>query len=103
MYQLVKVADTKDVPVGGCLPVEVAGRKLALFNIDGKYYAIDDTCTHSGGSLSEGDLHGNVVRCPWHGAEFDVNTGEALSPPAPGGVTCYKVRVEGNEIAIDLT
>lgn len=103
MDQLVKIADTRDVPAGGCIPVEVAGRRLALFNIDGKYYAIDDTCTHSGGSLAEGDVQGNVVKCPLHGAEFDVTTGEVLGPPAPSGVTCYKVRVEGNEIAIDLT
>ncbi|MHC4065190.1 MAG: Rieske (2Fe-2S) protein [Planctomycetota bacterium] len=103
MDQRVKVADAKDVPVGGCLPVEVAGRKLALFNVDGDYYAIDDTCPHEGGPLSAGDLDSDVATCPWHGAEFDVTTGEALSPPAPSGVTRYKVRVEGGEIAIDLT
>ncbi len=101
MSQQIKVADTKDVPAGGAIAVEVNGQKVALFNVDGKYYAIGDSCTHVGGSLSQGALNGTVVTCPLHGATFDVTTGNVTGPPAQGNVTCYKVQVEGSEIHIE--
>ena len=78
------------------------GTKIALFKVDGDYYAIDDPCTHQGGPLSEGDLAGKEVTCPWHGAIFDVTTGEVLGPPAPKGVTRYRVRVSGPSIEIEI-
>ncbi len=102
MGQMVKVANTGDVPEGHGIVVEAAGRDVALFHVDGKYFAIDGTCTHRGGPLAEGELNGNVVTCPWHGATFDVTSGEALSPPAPSGVTCCKVQVDGSEIKIEV-
>jgi nitrite reductase/ring-hydroxylating ferredoxin subunit len=71
MGRFVRVASTQDVPPGTAISVEVEGRPIALFNIDGAFYAIDDECTHSGGSLSLGELGGMVVACPWHGACFD--------------------------------
>jgi nitrite reductase/ring-hydroxylating ferredoxin subunit len=82
--------------------VEAGGKKIALFNVDGDYCAISDTCTHHGGPLSEGELAGKEVTCPWHGAVFDVTTGEVLGPPAMEGVACYKVRVAGNSIEIEI-
>ncbi|MFH1417563.1 MAG: non-heme iron oxygenase ferredoxin subunit [Planctomycetota bacterium] len=103
MDPLIKIAETNDVPAGSRVRVDVEGRTLVLFNIDGKYYAIDDACPHNDASLAEGDLEGNVITCPWHAAQFDVTTGEAMSPPAPGNVASYKVHVDGGDISIDLS
>jgi nitrite reductase/ring-hydroxylating ferredoxin subunit len=100
MGEFIKVAETKDVAPGSEILVELDGEPIALFNVDGTYYAIGDTCTHSGGPLSEGDLDGEVVTCPWHGAQFDVKTGEAMSPPATEPVRSYRVKVEGSDILI---
>ncbi|MFQ5656773.1 MAG: Rieske (2Fe-2S) protein [Candidatus Methylomirabilales bacterium] len=101
MGEFVKVAETKDVAVGTGILVELNGERIALFNVDGTLFAIDDTCTHSGGPLSEGELEGSVVTCPWHGAQFDVKTGEVTGPPAPEPVTSYRVKVEGADILIE--
>jgi len=102
MSEMLKVAETKDVPPGTAIAVDVSGQKVALFNADGTYYAIDDTCTHAGGPLSEGDVNGTEVTCPWHGANFDVCTGKNLSPPAPQEVACYEVRVDGEDIQVEI-
>ena len=66
------------------------------------FYAIDDTCTHRGGPLSEGMVMGAEVTCPWHGAVFDVTSGAVLGAPAPRGVARYAVRVEGEDIKVEL-
>ena len=102
MAEFVKVAKTEDVVPGQGKMVEVSGKKIALFNLEGTYYAIDDTCTHKGGPLSEGELSGKEVTCPWHGAVYDVTTGEALGPPAPKGVSRYNVRVSGENIEVEV-
>ena len=102
MGQLVKVAETKDVPPGTAKAVEAEGRKIALFNSGGAYYAIDDTCTHRGGPLSEGEVDGTVVTCPWHRATYDITTGNVLGPPAPRGVARYEVRIDGSDIKVEV-
>ena len=102
MVGFVKVARIEDVAIGGGKMVEVGGKKIAIFNVDGNYYAIDNTCTHKGGPLSEGGLDGKEVTCPWHGAVFDVTTGEVLGPPAPKPVSRYGVRLSGNEIEVEV-
>jgi nitrite reductase/ring-hydroxylating ferredoxin subunit len=84
------------------MAVEVEGRRVALFNIEGTYYAIDDACTHRGGPLSEGEVEGTVVTCPFHGACFDVTSGEALGPPAAAGVARHSVQVVGNDLEIEI-
>ena len=96
-----KVATTQDCQPGTSLCVEVDGKKIALFNVDGNYYAIDDTCTHVGGPLSEGEVSSTSVTCPWHGAQFDLETGNVLRAPAQQEVNCYKVFVEGDDIKIE--
>ena len=101
MGALIKVAEKKDLLVGKAMTVEVNGNKIALFNVNDKYYAIDDTCTHAGGPLSEGEVKGTTVTCPWHGAEFNITNGEVLGEPAPEGVKSYKVHIEGEEIKIE--
>ena len=102
MAGFVKVARTDEIAPGQGKMVEVSGKKIALFNVEGSFHAIDDTCTHRGGSLSEGILEGEQVTCPWHGAVFDVRTGEVLSPPAPKGVSRYDVRVEGDDVEAEI-
>ncbi len=97
-----KVTETKNLASGQGMAVEVAGNKIALFNVDGTFYAIADDCTHVGGPLSEGSLEGSTVTCPWHGATFDVCTGKNLTPPAPEEVTSYSVRVAGDDVEIEI-
>ena len=99
---LVKVADKKNVPSGAGTCVEVNGKRIALFNVDDQFYAIDDECTHAGGTLSEGVVEGTKVTCPWHGAQFDIKTGEVLAAPAFDGVKSYPVKVEGEDIKIEI-
>lgn len=102
MAQLIKVAEIKNVAPGTAIGVEAGGQKIALFNVDGKFYAIGDTCTHRGGPLSEGDVEGMQVTCPWHGAKFDLQSGNVLGPPAQKSVPYYKVVVEGEDIKIEV-
>jgi len=102
MAGFVKVAKSDEIAPGQGKMIEVGGKKIALFNVEGSFYAIDDTCTHRGGPLSEGSLDGKEVTCPWHGAIYDVITGEVLSPPAPKGVARYNVRVEGTDIEVEV-
>ena len=102
MSPVIKVAQKKDVPAGRGIQVEADGKKMALFYVDGQYYCIDDTCTHAGGSLSEGPLDGKVVVCPWHGAAFDITDGSVKESPAEENVNSYPVVVEGEDIKIKL-
>jgi nitrite reductase/ring-hydroxylating ferredoxin subunit len=97
-----KVATIKEIPSGQAKKVTAGNRQIALFNVEGTFYAIDDTCTHRGGPLSEGELEGKEITCPWHGARFDVSTGTHLSPPAPRDVTSYKVQVVGEDVQVDV-
>jgi nitrite reductase/ring-hydroxylating ferredoxin subunit len=96
------VATLQQVPVGKSIAVECEGRTIALFNVGGAIYALDDACTHAGGPLSEGDVDGATLQCPWHGATFDLATGKRLSAPAPRDVKCYKTRVTNGAIEVEL-
>jgi nitrite reductase/ring-hydroxylating ferredoxin subunit len=98
----IKVAATQEVPPGQSKQVKVSGKVLGLFNVNGTYYAIEDTCPHRGAPLSEGELTGTQVVCPWHAARFDLPTGANLSPPASRGVQSFKVQVVGDEVQVDL-
>ena len=101
MGRQIKVAETNEVPPGTAKAFDLEGRAVALFNIDGTYYAIDETCTHRGGPLSEGMVEGTTVTCPLHGATYDVTTGNVLGPPASEGVAHYNVQVDGNDIKVE--
>jgi nitrite reductase/ring-hydroxylating ferredoxin subunit len=88
----------------------VAGKQVCVSNIDGKFYAIDNTCTHAGGDLSKGKLEGKIVTCPNHGAKFDVTTGKCVSGPKIGFLkfkakdeTVFEVKVEGDKIKVSTT
>jgi len=102
MAEYVKVAKAGEIEPGTAKLVQVGDKKIALFNVDGSYYAIDDTCTHRGGPLSDGMLDGKHVTCPWHGAIFDVTTGQNITPPAPGPVTSFKLRLSGDDIEVQV-
>jgi nitrite reductase/ring-hydroxylating ferredoxin subunit len=102
MSKLVKIAETKDVAPGTGKVVEAEGRSIALFNVAGTFHAIDNTCTHEGGPLGEGELSSEVVTCPWHNTEFNVKTGEALGPLTDEGVRSFAVKVQGNDVLVEL-
>lgn len=102
MGEAVRVASVAEIPPGSGRVVDAKGLRIAVFNVAGRYHAIDDTCSHQGGPLSEGTLNGKVVTCPWHGARFDVTTGAVLSPPARRGVASYPVRVSGPDLFIEI-
>ena len=102
MAGFAKIAKSDDIQPGQARMFEVGGKRIALFNVDGLFHAIDDTCTHRGGPLSEGELNGKEVTCPWHGAVFDVTTGQVLRPPATKGISSYRIRVEGEDVEVEI-
>jgi len=99
MTEFVKVASLSELEKGACKAVEVNGKFIALFNVEGAIYATDNTCLHRGGPLGEGTLFGEVVSCPWHLWEWNVRTGENVDNPAVK-VATYPVKVEGNDIKV---
>jgi 3-phenylpropionate/trans-cinnamate dioxygenase ferredoxin subunit len=96
----VTVARVGEIPDGGVKIVWLDDQPVAVFHIEGQYYAMDDLCTHDGGPVAEGPLDGYVVECPRHGARFDVRDGSVLAPPAVVPVPTYAVRVVGDEIQV---
>lgn len=102
MADFFKVADVSELPPGGKKLAEIEGRAIAVFNVEGVFHAIDDVCTHDGGPLAEGDLEGCEIRCPRHGARFDVRTGKALSFPAFEPVASHVVKVRGDDVLVAL-
>ena len=98
---LVSVAATSEIPIGEGRVVDAAGKTLALFNVGGTYYAIDNGCPHRGGPLGEGDVDGALVACPWHGWRWDVTSGANANNPAVR-VACFPVTVDGDRILVDL-
>ncbi len=102
MSRLVKIAQTGDLSPGEGKVFEAEGQTIALFNVDGTFYAIENTCTHVGGPLGEGALVGDQVTCPLHGAQFNVASGKVLGPPAGSDVKSFVVTVEGSDVLIEL-
>lgn len=103
MSKKVKVANKSDLSPGNGMAVDANNKSIALFQLDdGSYCAINNKCTHVGGPLGEGQLEGNIVTCPWHGARFDVTSGECLGPLAKGNVASYPVFLEGDDIFVEI-
>lgn len=94
------VARTDEIAPGAFKVVEVDGAMVAVFNVGGEYYAIDDACTHDGGSLSGGEVQGEEVVCPRHGARFNIRTGAVTAPPAYEGVHAFPVRVQDGQVMV---
>ncbi len=102
MAEFVKLASTNEVAPGAALLVIVNGKEIALFNIGGAFFALDNACTHEEGPLAEGEIEGHEVACPWHGARFDVRTGKVLCAPAYEDLQRYNLRVIANDIEIEI-
>ena len=99
----IPVAKTSEINDGEMKTVHAGGKSIALANVDGEFFAIDDNCSHEECSLgSEGMLDGNMVVCGCHGSLFDVTTGAVQSLPAPTDVASYKVKVEGDSILVEI-
>ena len=98
----VAAATRADVEPGEAFVTEVDGQRIVVCNVDGKFYAIEDVCTHDGSSFDQTDLDGPEIYCPRHGAVFDVTTGEALGAPAYEPVQTFPVRLNGETIEIGL-
>ena len=101
MSDFVAIASVDELGPGDPpIVVEIEDRWVAVFNVAGTFYAIEDVCTHDSGPLAEGNIDGCVIECPRHGATFDIRTGKALSAPAYIDVKTFEVRVERGEIQI---
>ena len=100
--EFVTLAKTSEVAPGQVKVYEVRGRRIALCNVDGSFYAIDDVCTHDGGPLDQGELVGHQIECPRHGARFDVRSGRALALPAVMPVRSYPVLVEDGVVKVGV-
>lgn len=93
------IARIDEVEAGYALKVPVEGREpVALVRLEGGYFVLDDTCTHGAASMSEGDIIGCEIECPFHGGRFDIRTGAATTLPCVKALTIYPVMVEGDEV-----
>jgi ferredoxin-NADP reductase/nitrite reductase/ring-hydroxylating ferredoxin subunit len=95
-----QVANQNDLQDRGILKVELYGKPIALFKVNGKVYALGAVCSHEGGPLEDGTLKGFEIECPWHGSRFDIRTGQVTNPPAEFPQSVYEVRVEGDKILL---
>ena len=101
MSRRVFIGPAADVPIGeGCV-VEAEGKILALFNVDGAFYALENACAHRGGPLGEGDLDGTMVVCPWHAWRWDVKTGANVNNPVVT-MPCFPVSVDDGRVFVEL-
>jgi len=97
----VRVARADEIQAGEKKIVEVDGLLVVVVNLGGRFYALEDVCTHDGGPLGEGELQESQIICPRHGAHFDVRTGAALTLPAFEPVPTYQVRVENGDVLVE--
>ncbi len=100
MSEWVTVARVDELAPGEWRVADVDGAQVAVFNLDGEYYAIEDVCTHDGGQLTGGSVEGAEIVCPRHGARFCIRTGEALCAPAYEPTTTFPVRIENGEVHV---
>jgi 3-phenylpropionate/trans-cinnamate dioxygenase ferredoxin component len=102
MSEFTKVAKSGQVGEGEVAAFEVGGERISVAHVEGSLYAFSDICTHAHCSLADGELEGTTVTCPCHGSQFDVTTGAVLNPPATEPVAVFPVRVEEEEIQVQL-
>lgn len=100
MSEWVDVAAVDEIPSGGYKVVDIDDVLIAVFNLDGQFYAMQDMCTHDGGVLTGGEIVGEEIECPRHGARFNIKTGEVTAPPAYESVCSFPVRVEDNRVQV---
>ena len=99
MSEFVKAAKTGDLARGTCRVVQAGGKSVALFNVEGEFYALDNSCLHRGGPIGEGSVSGRIVTCPWHGWQYDVTTGRATMNPDVG-LACFETKIEGDDLLV---
>ena len=102
MPSKIELCSTDEVAVGAALKVEREGLVLAVFNVDGEFYVLDDLCTHGPGSLSEGYIEGDVVECNFHNGQFNIRTGEVVMPPCMIPAKTYRATVENGKVVIEV-
>jgi nitrite reductase/ring-hydroxylating ferredoxin subunit len=102
MPRFVEVAKKSQIPENGVIGVEAEGKTLALVNLNGVIYALDDSCPHEAGPLSDGQIEGEELVCPWHASHFDVKTGRVTMDPAMEDVATYNVRLVGDAVEVEL-
>jgi 3-phenylpropionate/trans-cinnamate dioxygenase ferredoxin subunit len=101
-YKFYRIASLNDLPEGERLMFEINGEAIVLFNVDGELLATGDVCTHDSGPIGDGEIDGDVIICPRHGARFDMHTGKALSLPAVTGIPVYPVQVVDGYIEVGV-
>ena len=102
MSQRIDLCSTDDIASGNALKVESGDFTLAVFNVGGEFYVTDDHCTHGPGSLSEGYIDGDVIECNFHNGQFNIRTGEVVSPPCMVPVKTYPTTVEDGSVYIEV-
>jgi nitrite reductase/ring-hydroxylating ferredoxin subunit len=98
----IELCRTDEVPPGGVIKIEAAGLELAVFHLDDGFYVTDDHCTHGPGSLSEGEVEGDVVECNFHGGCFNIKTGAVVEPPCIIPIRTYRTEVVDGKVVIYL-
>src|SRR6266446_754377 len=98
----IELCNTSEVQPGAALKVETGDLALAVFNLDGEFYVTDDSCTHGPGSLSEGYIEGDVIECNFHNGQFNIKTGEVVSPPCMVPIKTYPTVVEDGKVFIEV-
>jgi nitrite reductase/ring-hydroxylating ferredoxin subunit len=98
----IKVAEQSAVEPGTVVGVKAGGFDIAVYNIDGQFYATDNICTHAHALLSEGWLEQGIIECPLHGGSFDVKTGKGVTAPITCDVRTFAVRVQGNDVEVNI-
>ena len=102
MSDFIRICKVSEIPDPGKQVFEVDDRFVVLFHVEGRFYALDDSCTHDGGPLGEGTLSGIEIACPRHGAKFDIRDGCVLSMPAVSDTAAHEVKVEGDEVFVKV-
>jgi 3-phenylpropionate/trans-cinnamate dioxygenase ferredoxin subunit len=100
MSDWVDVVDANSLAEGKNIVINVDGTDIAVFNIEGAFYAIEDVCSHDGAEIASGTLEGDEIICPRHGARFCVKTGEVKAPPAYENITCFPLRIENGKVQV---
>ena len=100
MSDWINVARQDEFPPGDWRSLDVDGTQVAVFNLSGEYHAIEDQCTHDGGTLTGGAIDGEQIVCPRHGARFSIRTGAVLAPPAYEPVATFPVRIENGMVQV---
>ena len=96
------VCKVHEVEIGNKLVVNIRGKAVVVFNVEERFYCIEDICSHDGGTVSDGEVDGCIIKCPRHGAKFDVRDGSAKSLPATKSITSYQVSVIDSNLVIDI-